>query len=501
MAAYQFTKAILHPHTNCLVIAQDNDASANLYQMSTFFYDNLDPMIRPMRRYYNTSRLVFDNPDEKDRHKNPGLNSRIVVQTANKAGSAGRSFAFQSVHMSEFAFWKDPGETFDAIMGAVPDEPETLAVVESTPNGAGGAFYDLWREASVLRGNGPWIPIFIPFWLEPQYKIRLTNRQKWDLMDTLDVDEERYIKRFKLTPEQLAWRRVIIQSNYRGSVEKFNQEMAPSAEECFLVKGDSVFNKEALQYYMRNCKKGEKGFLRKGNGDRVEFVPNGVGPVTIFHPPNPTAQYGIGADPAWGVAKGDFSAMCVLRAGKKPVQVAEFHARLEPPEFAEQAILLGKYYNQAMLMPESTGTGSALIFALKDKYPRLGMWERLNTRGKGHSKNLGWDQNKKSQQIMRGEMTSAVYERSVEINSEHLIREMSTYVYKDDLDSMEAAPGAHDDLVIAFGLALMALNQMPDDKLGVSFAPDDGPIVSNSLWTPYGLTGISSEVSEDWMMM
>lgn len=455
-----------------------------------------------MRRYYNSNKLVFDNPDEKSRVKQPGLGSRIIVETANsKGGEIGRSFAFQSVHMSEFAFWKDPGKAFDSIMGAVPNSPDSFVTVESTPNGAGGPFYDLWREHSLLRGKGEWLPIFIPFWLDPTYTVPLTRSQAEEIMGSLDTDEERYVRRFKLTAGQLAWRRMTISGMYRGSVEKFNQEMAPTAEECFLVKGDSVFHKESLRYFMNRARDGERGFLRNSSRG-IEFVADGTGPLTIWKRPVPGGQYVIGADSAWGVADGDYSAMQVFRQLDKPEQVAEFHAQIPPHEFADQAIMLGKYYQQALIMPESTGTGSAFVFALRDRYPRLGVWERLNTRSKNQSDNIGWDQNKRSQQVMRGEMTSAIYSRDVEIYSSKLIREMSTYVYKDDSDSMGAVPGEHDDLVIAFGLALMGLKQIPNGKLGVSYAPDDSPIVTNNLWTPHGVTGVSALAgSEDWMML
>lgn len=500
MAGYQFTKAVLYPHTNCLIVANDSPTSQNLYAMSTFFYDNLDPAVRPMRRYYNTSKLVFDNPDEKARIKQPGLNSRIVVESAHKP-DVGRSFAFQSVHMSEFAFWKSPGDTFDSIMGTMPkQDPDSFAVIESTPNGAGGDFYDMWKHYSLLRGTGDWLPIFVPFWLDPHYKLPLTQNQKQEILDTMDVDEERYVRRFKLTPEQLAWRRWCIANDCRGSVEKFNQEYAPSAEECFLVKGDSVFHKESLRYYMNRTKPGTKGRLERRPDGSVVFNENGVGPLTVWAHPNPAAQYAIGVDAAWGLAHGDYSAAVVMKAGDKPVQVAEFHEKTPPQEFAEQMTLLGLHYNKALIMPESTGTGAAFVFALKDKYPNLGTWERLSTRGKVQTNNIGWDQNKRSQQVMRGEMTSLIYERSVEIFSENLVREMSTYVYKTDLDSMEAAPGANDDLVIAFGLALMALKQIPSKRLSISFAPDDEPIMSSGLWTPSGITAAADFGRDDWMM-
>jgi hypothetical protein len=501
VAAYQFTKSILHPLTNCLVVAHDKPASQNLYNMSTFFYDNLHPSVRPMRRYYNANKLVFENPDEKNRHTQPGLGSRIIVDTASKI-NIGRSFTFQSVHMSEFAFWKDPGETYDAIMSAVPPEPETFVAVESTPNGAGGDFYELWRDATLNRDESSWIPVFAPFWLDPTYTINLSDKKAREIMHTLDMDEERYVNRFKLTPGQIAWRRWAIQERCRGSVEKFNQEYAPTAEECFLIQGSSVFAKEALSYYMKMTRPGKRGRL-KDLGTKVVFNEDGTGPLTIWEAPKPGAQYSIGVDSAWGLEDRDYSAMCVLKAAKKPVQVAEFHARIAPPVFAEQAMLLGKFYNTALLMPETTGMGSSLIFNLREDYPRLGMWERLQTSGRKQSDSVGWDMNRRSKSVLRGEMTSRVYERMVTINSEHLVREMSTYVYKKDLDTMEAGPGSNDDLVIAFGLALMGLKQIPLSNLDITFAPEDSPITN--IWTPAGVTGVftphSTRDHDEWMML
>jgi hypothetical protein len=60
--------------------------------------------------------------------------------------NAGRGLTIHNLHCSEVARWpRDALETLASLRAAVP--PSGEVVLESTPNGAGGRFYEEWELA------------------------------------------------------------------------------------------------------------------------------------------------------------------------------------------------------------------------------------------------------------------------------------------------------------------------------------------------------------------
>ena len=72
--------------------------------------------------------------------------------------NAGRGMTIHNLHCSEVARWpRDGEETLASLRAAVPVEGEI--VLESTPNGAGGVFYEEWQraeETGYTRHFFPW---------------------------------------------------------------------------------------------------------------------------------------------------------------------------------------------------------------------------------------------------------------------------------------------------------------------------------------------------------
>jgi hypothetical protein len=145
---------------NALIIAHEETASANLFNMSKLYYEYLPELIRPMKKYANGKVLQFENPtpDENEKQKNPGLRSKISIATAG-AGEVGRSSTIHNLHVSELAFFPDPKITMLGLMQCVPDSENTNVIIESTANGVGDYFHELWQSAE--KGLNDFIPIFL----------------------------------------------------------------------------------------------------------------------------------------------------------------------------------------------------------------------------------------------------------------------------------------------------------------------------------------------------
>lgn len=58
-----------------MIVAHEEKASSNLFNMSKLYYEELPDTIRPMRRFNNGKNLSFENStnDESEKQKNPGF--------------------------------------------------------------------------------------------------------------------------------------------------------------------------------------------------------------------------------------------------------------------------------------------------------------------------------------------------------------------------------------------------------------------------------------------
>lgn len=69
-----------------------------------------------------------------------------------------------ATHNSEAAFWPNADDMFAGPVQAVPNEPGTEIILETTANGPAGEFYDRWIQAR--RGIGEYIAIFLPWYVD-----------------------------------------------------------------------------------------------------------------------------------------------------------------------------------------------------------------------------------------------------------------------------------------------------------------------------------------------
>lgn len=517
--ALQLCEAILHPGSTCLTVSYDKEKSGqHLLSRIKDHYRQLPEWLRPMWKYNNVGCIEFANPSLKEYIHNPGINSKLYIDSAESI-DVGRSFTVNYAHLTEFAKWPRPAETLSSLMQAVPQQG--TCIIETTASGASGLFYEMWQDAAKDPDAG-WLPIFIPFWVNPEYcHYDLSPADETHIIETLSQEEKTLVNNFGLTLGQISWMRWCVRVNCSGSMSQFMQEYAPTAEDCFLVQGESVFSKEKIRFYNSRVKPGHRGFLQRGPKGNVEFVESNNGPLTLWDKPRPGWVYSIGVDPCSGVGevfkqlpeaerarlgrggKVDYAAMQViaLKGNDRYSQVAEFHDFTSPHRLAQQAMMLGEFFNKALIMPEATGVGQALMAELRFNYPNLGYYERVDKRSlEGISRYLGWDTNVRSAQLLRQELLSVLNEGRIEIMSKALIKEMTTYVYKKDSTKMEAAAGCHDDLLMALGLALMGAKQTSDSVLPIKEFDD----YSGSIWTPNGLAPLSTggkrrSKSDDWM--
>ncbi|GIQ62145.1 hypothetical protein PACILC2_07130 [Paenibacillus cisolokensis] len=482
-----FHSTTMNHLTNSLIVAHEEDASTNLFNMSKLFYDELPTELKPMRKSSNAKELVFENPtkDPIEKQQNPGLRSRIKIASANNLG-AGRSATIHNLHASEVAFWRDGQTLMLGLLQAVPNTPNTMVILESTANGVGGYFYDEWQRAK--NGESDFVPLFFAWFEEPAYEMDVPP----DFVPT--PEEEELMRRFpEITHRKLVWRRWAIKNNCGGDPELFKQEYPSDDMEAFLVSGRPRFDIPTLRQYLDQCVDGKRGYLERVNG-RIEFIPDPKGYLEVWS--FPRRDHYIGADVAKGLVTGDASAAPVWDDNYN--LNALWHGRIDPDLFADQLELLGLWYKEALIAVEENNHGLTVLNKLKQNYTNLYYRTSHNKLTDEQKKELGWYTSEQTKKLAIDNLARLIREKRLGIKSRKFIEECMTYVIEDD-GKTNAQEGSHDDIVMASAIILYVMEQYAapvSDIVSTIGEPIEQALQSNFIMTPDGFRH-KSEVPED----
>lgn len=453
---------------NSLIIAHEEQASSNLFNMSKLYFENIPDVIRPLKKYANGKVLSFENPesDEAIKRENPGLRSKISIATAG-SGEVGRSATYHNIHASEVAFFPDAKVTMLGLMQSVPDQPNTMVVLETTANGVGDWFHEQWVQAE--KGLNEFTPIFLPWHIQPEYtRPFFTDEERISFIESVDMItqdmngnpvrtyEYELMQKHDLTYEQLNWRKYTIRNKCQGDDILFMQEYPSTPEEAFISSGRPKFNIRSLRAYQNQQKEPIKtGYLRENETGEVEFYEDPKGYVSIWVEPSSKYSYSIGADVAEGLATGDFSAAYV---GNDEFDiVARWYGHIDPDLFGEELAKLGKYYNHAYLGVESNNHGLTTIKSIIRKdYPNIYHMKSFEKISDDYTPKVGWHTNQRSKPLMIDKLAEFIREKYLGIPDPLLISEMFTYIIEDN-GKTNGQAGTHDDTVMACGIMLQLL--------------------------------------------
>jgi hypothetical protein len=202
--------------TNAITLTHNSDATTKIRLMADRFYDNCKfGDVRPARKFANATLTTY-----------PEFDSTVAIATAGSLDT-GRGDTYTIFHGSESAFWPDAKSILaGAMQGGNPE-----VILESTPNGAQGAFYEMCMEA--LEGGSIWRLHFFPWWLDANYKMALDKGERITLTD----EEKELSAKQELTPAQIKWRRY----KQKELGKLFIQEYAEDPVDCFIHSGFGYF--------------------------------------------------------------------------------------------------------------------------------------------------------------------------------------------------------------------------------------------------------------------
>lgn len=413
-----FLKTVTRPGTLTLQVAHTLDSAEEIFRIVHRFLDYMPGQLRNGQlktSRVNSRQIVF-----------PALDSEYRVVSAGER-NAGRGLTVQNLHCSELARWPgDPAETLAGLRAAL--SPDGEQILESTPNGVGGCFYEEWHGAA----ESGTVRHFFPWWMEDRYRGEAVSA------DSMNEEEKELVETRGLSLEQIGYRRHL-RASFRGLA---CQEFAEDEETCFRSSGDSVFELDAVEARLASA---PPPVATRRNGE-----------LQIWLPPVPGKQYVIGVDPAGGGSDGDYTAVQVIELGTG-LQCAECASHLGSLEAARFLAELGHEYNDAWVAVESNNHGHGVLWLLDTvcRYPRI--YEK-----DGH---LGWLTNRVTRPECIGRLNATLIDRPDLLMSRRLLAECRSFVRKPD-GSSGAQAGAHDDLVMAMAIALSVRAKLVEKGLG-----------------------------------
>lgn len=483
-------RATLRPNQTCISVAQDKETAGELLQMATMIHANLPessewPQIKPpIANRSRRKELAFGNQARQAQLTGDfGINSRLVADTAREF-EAGRGFTYHGVHCSEVALWDDIKRKLTSLLNAVPDDPGTFVILESTSKG-----FNHWRNLCMqaVNGENEFELVFLGWFEEPQYvRPFLSEQEHAEFIDTIGTgawgeEEPELIEQFGVTPEQLNWRRWAIANRTQGDLDDFHQEYPATLEQSFLASGRTVFSQLLVNRMVGAVEK--EPLPVTGTLEATSFreyrafhgivqVPQdpkwveGPGPWRLWNQPEKTGQYLVAGDPAGDdsmdkLERAMHAAVVIDHSTRK--QVAEIEMQGDTDEFAAQIYLAALFFNRATIAVETTGGWGAPILRRIRRdwmYQFVYKRKRLIDGAEGQTEELGWDTNRVTKNFLVDVGKEMLREGTHGIRSRHLARQFTTYV-RDAKSKYGPSPGERADLLMAWLIGQMVAQETP----------------------------------------
>lgn len=379
-----------------------DDITQAMRRMSDRFYDSIPaPFPKPLRAYSNAAVTTYSE-----------LGSECMIATAGSK-NVGHGLTISHAHLSEVARWNNAEEVMIGVLEAVPTTGRV--VVESTPNGQAGWFYDACMKA--YRGEGEWTLHFYPWWWDSEYRTPLDDGER-----LVFTEEERTLIRLHdLDAEQIKWRRIKIDR----MKEEFYASYPEDVMTCFLAgDGTSVF---------RNVRDVATACLYASAAEYLKDHPN--------------ARFVMGCD--WGRDQ-DYSVFTVMDVTTWHVVAIHRVRHLDWHIQRARLIAMHKEWACERIVAERNSIGDVNISALlQDDLPVQAFYTT-----------------ERSKKMLIDNLALALEERDIRLlpdTHEHgkvMIAELMAYQQKKTASGNYVYEGKpHDDCVMSLALALFAVKQ------------------------------------------
>lgn len=342
-------------------------------------------------------------------------------------------------------------------------------IVVSTSNGIGDWYWKTWTDAEDLRND--FNPIKIDWWnmdWEIEYKDDVSGRQiriaPTDNM-RLCVDKDEIIKYGEYWSPWLETQ--YKQLSEKGNDSKFRQEVLRD----FLGSGNTVLSRDTLimmRAQANAAKSARTTYKTVNHVDYIQPINNESyhldfqDRLWIWNEPQQDHLYVLGADISSGEAS-DWSAIQIFNI-MTAEQVAELQIKVKPKVFSVMVDYLGRWYNNAFVVPERTGMGVTVCQDLEEfAYPNIFRKGMLPSASKKSLMNqnqgsIGYNTTGVGKPIINKAMIDNFGEDGYKVKSHRLVSQAETYVHLGANKTGAEKGTMNDDLIIAAGLAFVGIN-------------------------------------------
>jgi signal peptidase I len=397
------------------------------------------------------------------------------------AGSknAGRGGTIQVASMTEVGFWPSVGGNDPALAflnSFYESDPVSLAIADSTPNGPQGWFFNTCTKPN------DWEFIFAA-WFEFEENVRPfeSDADRDEFLRTMSEDEKQEQERYRVSLEQLNWRRRTLRDKCDGNIDKFRQEYPSDPMECFLKSSRPRFHVPSVESMIRRSTDPDVGYVTEQGREGVTWVPDPQGgTVQRWEPPRHGCRYLIAVDTCTGedqqighgTADPDWHAVHVWRAphvdadsGQQlPAKlVARHKSRLDIDVVADEVAALSAYYGNCLIVPEVNNSGLAMVKRLVEKDCFVFQRRTVNSQTSEVDRSYGWRTDSVTRKTVIDHLAAEVREGRLDIPSAEALAEFRSFVVNPN-GRPEAMRGHHDDDVLAAAIAVYNLSGATECK-------------------------------------
>jgi hypothetical protein len=467
---------VRNPDVGVMVVVHKTSSLAEFRARYRQLFADLPSSLRIEVCVDNASRMQLSNGSYVD---------FFSAGTASTADNVGRASGYQWAHMTEIPFWASPETTMTAARNAVYlDGPGTGIILESTPNGAHGLFFEEYMRAK--RGDSDFVPFFVAWHMVDEY-VKTPTLEQLDLWNRwrecgdpalakragwLD-DPKKRIDRFALSCGQWNWWNFWLKNQCRGDLKTMNQEYGDDDVTCFLTSGRGAFDDSTLEiaHQMATASRPEwrMGLVRMNHIKHEYEFSDEYQIVSVREHPVPGAEYLAVMDPAMGGSNtADWTVLYIARRWPDRLEiVAKYKSRAQVHGVCEATEPLLKWFGNPLFAIECN-RGEAHIHEFRTRgYPRLYRRQKFNiVEGDRLADAIGFYTDRRNRNMLFTALTKYIETTTLLGLDDDLYSEMRTMVTNEADGRKEAAKGCTDDNVVAAGILCFL-----DESLTLNDAP------------------------------
>lgn len=222
------------------------------------------------------------------------------------------------------------------------------------------------------------------------------------------------------------------------------------------VTGKTVFNAKAVAERLERIRPpAAEGLFEYDIAEdsvhirNIRWIEEKDGPIKVYKPPQEGRPYVIGGDTA-----GDGSDWFVGQVldNVTGVQAAVLRHEYDEDTYARQMYCLGRWYNNAMLAPETNFSTYPVKLLDLMGYQNLYVREIEDTYDGTTKHAFGFRTDRLTRPVIVSELIRVLRDNIDIVNDKDTLLEMLTFV-RNEKQRPEAEPGAHDDCVISLAIA------------------------------------------------